>query len=125
MAEKKFKILFIEDEPDQITMISMRLQKNGYEVIASSDGESGLKKAAEERPDLILLDVLMPGIDGLEVCRRLRAEPVTRGIPVITTTAAGVDNIEHLCRVAGADDCLRKPYASADLLMKIERLLKK
>ncbi len=125
MNEKKIKILFIEDEPDQITMISLRLKKNGYEVIAAQDGEEGLKKAVEANPDLILLDVLMPGIDGLEVCRRLKKDPRTLHIPVINTTAAGMDDIEHACRMAGADDCLRKPYASEDLLLKLERLLKK
>jgi CheY-like chemotaxis protein len=124
MGAKK-KILFIEDEPDQILMISLRLEKSGYEVISSMDGREGLKKAAAEKPDLILLDVIMPGMDGLEVCRRLKANPATRHIPVIATTAAGMDDVEHECRKAGAEDCLRKPYDSADLLLKIKRLLEK
>lgn len=124
MGAKK-KILFIEDEPDQILMISLRFEKSGYEVISSMDGLEGLKKAAAEKPDLILLDVIMPGIDGLEVCRRLRKNPATKHIPVITTTAAGMDDVEHECRTAGADDCVRKPYDSADLLLKIKRLLEK
>jgi two-component system cell cycle response regulator len=122
---KKKKILFIEDEPDQIAMVSLRLEKNGYIAIASMDGEKGLKKAAEEKPDLILLDIIMPGMDGFEVARRLRANPVTKHIPIITTTAAGMDDVEHQCRLAGADDCVRKPYDSLDLLTKIERLLEK
>lgn len=125
MGSKKRKILFIEDEPDQIMMVSLRLEKSGYEVISSRDGEQGLKMAAEERPDLILLDVIMPGMDGFEVARRLRKDPSTRHIPIISTTAAGMDDVEHSCLAAGVDDCVRKPYDSADLLLKIRRLLEK
>lgn len=124
MASSK-KILFIEDEPDQIMMISLRLKKNGYTVISALDGDEGLKKAVREKPDLILADVIMPGIDGFEVCRRLRADPATAHIPIISTTAAGADDIEYQCRQAGADDCVRKPYASSDLLAKIQALLGK
>ncbi len=125
MSEKKKRILFIEDEPDQIVMISLRLEKNGYEVISAMDGEKGLQLAVKEKPDLALVDVIMPGIDGFEVCRRLRKDPATKHIPIISTTAAGMDDVEHRCITAGADDCVRKPYDSADLLMKIHRLLEK
>jgi len=124
MSEKK-KILFIEDEPDQVMMVSMRLKKNNYEVISATEGQEGLEKVATEKPDLILVDILMPGMDGFEVCRRLREDPVTKNIPVIATTAAGMDDIEYQCRAAGADDCIRKPYDSADLLTKIKRLLER
>jgi CheY-like chemotaxis protein len=126
MAEQqKKKILFIEDEPDQIVMIALRLEKNNYEVISSMDGEEGVAMAIKEKPDLILADVIMPGIDGFEVCRRLRKNPVTKHIPIISTTAAGIDDVEHQCLAAGADDCVRKPYDSADLLTKIRRLLER
>ena len=125
MSEKKKKILFIEDEPDQIMMISLRLEKSGFAVISSMDGEQGLKMAVAEKPDLILLDVIMPGMDGFEVARRLRNDPATKHIPIISTTAAGMDDVEHSCLMAGADDCVRKPYDSADLLAKIKRLLEK
>ena len=124
MPAEKRKILFVDDEPDQVMMVSLRLQKSGYAVVSAVDGEEGLKKAREEKPALILLDVLMPGLDGFEVCRRLRKDPVTKSIPIIATTAAGVDDIESQCRAAGADDCVRKPYDSADLLKKICQLLK-
>ncbi len=125
MGEKKKKILFIEDEPDQIMMISLRLERNGYEVVSSMSGEGGLKMAVGEKPDLILLDVIMPGMDGFEVCRRLRKDPVTKHIPIISTTAAGMDDVENQCLTAGADDCIRKPYDPTDLLIKIHRLLEK
>ncbi|MFA5167501.1 MAG: response regulator [Candidatus Omnitrophota bacterium] len=125
MGAKGKKILFIEDEPDQVMMISLRLEKNGYEVISSMDGEEGFKMAIREKPSLILVDVVMPGIDGFEVCRRLRKDPATKHIPIISTTAAGMDDVERQCITAGADDCVRKPYDSADLLRKIHRLLEK
>ena len=125
MSEKKKKILFIEDEPDQIMMVSLRLKKSGYEPISSSNGEEGLQKAVTEKPDLILVDVLMPGMDGFEVCRRLRKNPATKRIPIISTTAAGMDDVEHQCIAAGADACVRKPYDSEDLLAKIRYLLDK
>jgi two-component system cell cycle response regulator len=124
MSGKK-KILFIEDEPDQIMMISMRLKKNDYDVVSATDGKTGLERAATEKPDLILVDILMPGIDGFEVCRRLRKNSAIKHIPVIATTAAGMDDVEQQCLTAGADDCVRKPYDSADLLAKIKRLLEK
>jgi len=124
MGSKK-KILFIEDEPDQIMMISLRLKKSGYDVISAMDGEEGLRKASAEKPDLILADIIMPGIDGFEVCRRLRADPATSHIPIISTTAAGADDIDSQCRQAGADECVRKPYDSLDLLAKIQLLLEK
>ena len=123
MRSKKRKILFIEDEPDQIMMISLRLEKNDYEVISSMDGEEGLRRAVLEKPDLILVDVIMPGMDGFEVCRRLRRDLATKHIPIISTTAAGIDDVEQQCLAAGADDCVRKPYDSSDLLAKIRHLL--
>ncbi len=125
MEVKKKKILFIEDEPDQRMIIRFRLEKSGYSVMMAEDGEEGLKKAAMEKPDLILLDIIMPGIDGLEVCRRLRKNPKTASIPVITTTAAGIDDLEQQCLSAGADDCVRKPYEAEDLLAKVKKFLKK
>ena len=75
-------------------MIRLRLERNGFAVITACDGEIGLEKAAKEKPDLILLDVIMPGMNGLEVCRKLRADPATKKVPVIMTTAAGIDDSE-------------------------------
>ncbi|HOW58433.1 MAG TPA: response regulator [Candidatus Omnitrophota bacterium] len=123
MTLPKKKILFIEDEPDQILMIRLRLEKNDFMVVSAEDGLEGIKKAKEEKPDLILLDVIMPGMNGLEVCRKLRSDPLTKKIPVITTTAAGIDDLEHECLAAGADACVRKPYDSVDLISKVTSLL--
>ena len=125
MHAPKKKILFIEDEPDQVTIVRMRVEMNGMDFVAAHDGKEGLKKAVTEKPDLILLDIIMPGIDGLEVCRRLRKDPKTASIPVIATTAAGIEDLERRCYEAGVDDCVRKPYEAADLLKKIGHLLAK
>jgi len=118
------KILFIEDEPDQIAMVGMRLEAVGYEMLSASDGKEGLKKVSEEKPDLILLDMIMPKMDGLEVCRRLKETPDTAGIPVIVITATGEKDAEKRCRDCGAEDFVKKPYESKNLVAKIEALLK-
>ncbi|MDD5218610.1 MAG: response regulator [Candidatus Omnitrophica bacterium] len=118
------KVLFIEDEPDQVAVVQARLKKNGYEVITALDGEEGLIKARQEKPDLILLDVIMPKMDGREVCRRLKSNPATQASPVIAITAAGNSGIEHECIAAGASECVRKPYESAELLARMEEILK-
>jgi len=120
----KRKILFIEDETTQIMMVQTRLEASGYEVISALDGEEGLKKVHEENPDLILLDLIIPKIDGLEVCRRLKGSVDTNNIPVIVITASGTRDVEGMCHAVGADDVVRKPYDSTDLLSKIKALLR-
>lgn len=119
------KILLIEDEMDQITVVSLRLKANGFKVIFAMDGEEGLKKATEEKLDLILLDLIIPKIDGFEVSRRLKADELTKNIPIIAITAAGIKNIEQRCRVAGMDDFIAKPYNSTELVSKIKNFLGK
>jgi len=115
----KAKILIIEDEPDQILMMKMRLEANSYEVFQALDGEEGLEKARKIKPDLIILDLILPKIDGNEVCRRLKEDPLTNKIPVIIITAYGLSSLKEQCFAHGADDCMKKPYISGDLLKKI------
>jgi CheY-like chemotaxis protein len=121
----KERILIIEDELDQILMMKMRLEANGYEVFKALDGEDGLEKAREVKPDLIILDLILPKIDGNEVCRRLKENPETKKIPVIIITAYGLSNLKEQCFAHGADDCMRKPYISEELLAKIKSNLAK
>ena len=118
------KILFIEDEPDQIMVIKTRLEASGYEVITANDGATGLQLAKEEHPDLVLLDIVMPGMDGIEVCSRLRASEKTRDIPVIAITASGEKSMEDRCITAGCNYVVKKPYDSKRLLEIIGGLLK-
>lgn len=119
----KKRILFIEDEPDQVMMVTMRLEANNWEVMSAMDGEEGLKKVKEKKPDLILLDLVMPKLDGAQVCRRLKEDPTTKKIPIIVMTASGVKNLEKKCLALGAEDIIRKPYDSLDLVAKVKALL--
>ncbi len=118
------KILFIEDEADQIAVVRMRLETSGFDFIFAMDGQEGLKKAREEKPDLILLDIIMPKLDGYQVCAYLKDDSQTKDIPVIMISASGEKNIEQRCRSCGADDIASKPYESKELLAKIKALLK-
>lgn len=118
------KILIIEDEADQVMMLQERLEASGYKMMSAMDGETGLKKAIEEKPDLILLDVIMPVINGYDVCKRLKANIKTKSIPIVILTASGEEELENKCLDAGAEYCLFKPYDSQFLLKKIKDILK-
>ena len=118
------KILIIEDEAELVKLIDLRLKASNFDVIAAYDGEEGLKKAKDEKPDLILLDIIMPKIDGLVVCRRLKDDPETSKIPVIIITASGGKNLQQRSRDAGADDLVIKPFEAEDLLLKISNFVK-
>ena len=120
---KKNKILLIEDEPDQIEMIKMRLEANGFVVIFAQDGSDGLKKAAEEKPDLIILDIIMPYMDGFQVCKALQQEESTKSIPILILTASGRKDVEDKCIDCGARCVLKKPYDSKELIFKINSLI--
>ncbi len=117
------KILFIEDEPDQVMVIRTRLEANGYEVITANDGLTGLQIAEDKTPDLILLDIVMPGMDGIEVCKRLKAGAKTKHIPIIAVTASGEKDLEERCIQAGCQNVVRKPYESQKLLENIKKCL--
>ena len=117
------KILFIEDELDQVMLITERLKSNGFEVVSAADGEKGLQKALEELPDLILLDIVMPLKNGLEVASELKNNSKTRGIPIIILTASDMSSLDERCRDCGADFVMRKPYNSNELINKINELL--
>ena len=120
----KKKILVVDDEPDAVGLLSIRLKSNGYDVISALDGKSCLKKAVEEKPDLIILDILMPKINGFEVCKRLKERDETKDIPVIMLTAKDSDTDKVIGRVIGANYYIAKPFDSEVLLVKIKELLK-
>jgi len=121
----KKKILLVEDEPYQVMMVKFRLEANNFDFISAGDGEEGLKKAYEEKPDLILLDLFMPKIDGYEACRLLRRNPKTKNIPIILFTASAGQDIKEKYTDYGANDYIIKPFDSADLVAKIKTWLKK
>jgi CheY-like chemotaxis protein len=117
------KILLVEDNKTNRDMLSRRLLKRGYEVAIAVDGESGLALAGSEAPDLILMDMSLPILDGWEATRRLKAAPATKHIPVIALTAHAMSSDRDEALRAGCDDYDTKPIELARLLEKIEALL--
>ena len=120
MAEK---ILIIDDDVDTLRLVGLMLQRQGYEIVAASNGSQGLAKALEEHPDLILLDVMMPDLDGYEVTRRLRKNPVTVAIPIMMFTAKTQLDDKVAGFEVGADDYLTKPTHPTELQSHIKALL--
>lgn len=118
-------ILVVEDEEDILDLISYNLKQAGFSVIAVESGEEALEVASEEKFSLVLLDLMLPGIDGLEVCRLLRAKPETKNIPVLMLTARTeeVDRIVGL--ELGADDYLTKPFSPRELVLRVRAILRR
>ena len=121
----KKKILVVDDETDTLQMITVRLEKSGYTVVSAVDGEECLEKAAGEKPDLILLDVLLPHLSGFMTCKRLKENAETKEIPIIMVTALFGNFIRKKGLEVGAKYLISKPYDPKDLLWEIEDVLKK
>lgn len=119
------RVLIVEDDEMNRDMLSRRLVRRGYEVIMAVDGEEGVRKAKKERPDVILMDMSLPQIDGWEATRRIKSSPETRSIPVIALTAHAMAEDEKKAMAAGCDDFDTKPVELSRLLGKIELLLSK
>lgn len=117
------KILVIDDEPELVKAITIRLKASGYEVIPAPDGQEGVDKAQEFRPDLILLDIIMPKIDGYEVCKTLKTNPKTKNIPIVIFTASGQRDLEKRCMAVGADAVIKKPFETTELLELVNKFL--
>ncbi|MBX3459921.1 MAG: response regulator [Planctomycetes bacterium] len=122
---KTHSILIIEDEPDIIEVLKYNLEKNHYKVATANTGEEGLQTARETLPDLVLLDLMLPGIDGLEVCRRLREDPRTRDLLVIMLTAKGTEADVVVGLTLGADDYIVKPFSTSELMARIKAVLRR
>jgi len=122
---KDQKIIFIEDESDLREVIEHNLIREGYQVYSSSDGENGLQLIREKSPDLILLDLMLPGLDGLDVCRALKADAITRAIPIIMVTAKGEESDIVLGLGIGADDYVTKPFSTKELIARIKAVLRR
>jgi CheY-like chemotaxis protein/MinD-like ATPase involved in chromosome partitioning or flagellar assembly len=117
------KILIIDDDVDTLRLVGLMLQRQGYQVVAASNGSQGLTKAMEDRPDLILLDVMMPDMDGYEVTRRLRKDPATATIPILMFTAKTQLDDKVTGFEVGADDYLTKPTHPTELQAHVKALL--
>lgn len=116
-------VLVADDDPDILTLVGFRLERAGYEVLPARDGEEALALALERQPDLAILDVMMPKLDGYEVTQRLRDDPATSGMPVILLTARVQE--EDITRgfEAGADDYIKKPFSPQELRARVQAIL--
>jgi two-component system alkaline phosphatase synthesis response regulator PhoP len=119
------KILVVEDDPGALRLISYTLQAEGYEVITATNGLQGLRKAQNDKPDLVVLDVMLPGIDGFEICHRLRADPGTARLPIMMLSAKARETDKATGLNVGADDYLTKPADPSDIVSHIKALLVK
>jgi two-component system, OmpR family, phosphate regulon response regulator PhoB len=118
-------ILVIDDEPELVKLLDYNLSKAGYLVLSARDGESGLAAARKHAPDAIILDVMMPGLDGWEVCKRLRQDPSTSALPVLMLTAKADEGDRVLGLELGADDYVSKPFGVRELLARVKALLRR
>ena len=121
----KKKILIVDDEADLVEMLTLRLEANDYEVAAAYDGQDGLDQARRLKPDLIILDLMLPKLDGYKVCRMLKFDEKYKQIPIILFTARAQEADVNLGKEVGADAYLAKPFEPKILLDKIVELLKK
>ena len=121
----KGTILVIDDERDLIDLVRYNLEKEGFEVIAATDGQSGLEVASKHAPDLVVLDLMMPGFDGLQVCQRLRADPRTARMPVIMLTAKATEADRIVGLELGADDYITKPFSPQEVVARVKAVLRR
>ncbi len=118
-------ILAVEDDPDILELIRYNLEREGYRVECVKSGEKGLKAAGDSVPDLVLLDIMLPGMDGLEMCRRLKSRPETAGIPIVMLTAKNEDIDIVTGLELGADDYIAKPFSPRVLIARIRAVLRR
>lgn len=121
----KNKILLVDDEPDIVETAAFMLRARNYSVSTALGGSEGIEKAEKEDPDLILLDIMMPGVDGYEVCTKLKAGKSTKNIPIIMLTAKGESEAVLKSHTVGADDYVVKPFSLPTLLGKLNKFLGK
>ncbi|NQV61241.1 MAG: phosphate regulon transcriptional regulator PhoB [Alphaproteobacteria bacterium] len=118
-------IYIVEDEPTQVAVLSYNLEKAGYQIVVADDGERALQLVEEIAPDLIILDWMLPQVSGIEICRRLRARPETRRVPIIMLTARGEEGDRVRGLETGADDYVVKPYSPAEMVARVGALLRR
>jgi len=117
------KILVVDDEPDVLKSVVFRLQKKGYQVLTATDGQAAMDLVQSDRPDLILLDLQLPVLDGYAVCRLIKRDKSLKGIPVILFTASSGASVAEEIEAAQANDCIVKPFEPEELFTKIEEHL--
>ena len=122
MADKQ-RILLVDDEPSIVKMVGKRLEVEGFEVVIAMDGEEGLNKARTEHPDLIVLDLMLPKLNGYEICTLLKQDPRYQKIPVVLFTAKAQEKDEKIGMECGANAYVRKPFRAQELLDTIRSLI--
>jgi len=123
MAMSKGKILVVDDEVYIVHILDFSLRMEGYEVITALDGEQALERVKSDHPDLIVLDIMMPKLDGYDACRKLRADPQTADVPIILLSAKGRNVDQRMGYDAGATDYITKPFSPRKLVEKINPIL--
>jgi two-component system alkaline phosphatase synthesis response regulator PhoP len=121
----KEKILVVEDEEDILELLTFNLQKEGYQVTGKGTGEDGLRAAGKEQPDLVILDLMLPGVDGLDVCRRLKNDHKTAHIPIVMLTAKSEESDIVTGLELGADDYVTKPFSPRVLIARVRSVLRR
>ncbi|UJS16597.1 MAG: response regulator [Candidatus Jettenia sp.] len=121
----KEKILIVDDEQDLVKLIRYHLEKDGYKVLSASNGEDALFMARRERPELVVLDLMLPGIDGLEVCKKLKTTPELTTIAIVMLTAKGEESDITVGLKLGADDYITKPFSPKELIARIQAVLRR
>jgi two-component system phosphate regulon response regulator PhoB len=121
----KARILVVEDEPDAAELVAFNLRQAGFEVIPAADGEEALKKARADAPDLLVLDLMLPEMSGLEVCRILKGDPRTAALPIVMLTAKAAEIDRVLGLELGADDYVTKPFSPRELVLRVKKLLER
>ena len=126
MAEEKKRVVCIEDEPEMVDLVKLILGRKGFELIGAMGGREGLEKIKSVKPDLVLLDLMMPDMDGWEVYQQMKADPEMQHIPVIVVTAKAqsIDKVLGL-HIAKVDDYVTKPFGPQELLQSVEKVLSK
>jgi DNA-binding response OmpR family regulator len=119
------KILVVDDEPEAVELVEFNLKQAGFTVVAASDGAEALKKARTLLPSLIVLDLMLPEVDGLEVCKMLRRDPATAAIPIVMLTAKAAEIDRVLGLELGADDYVTKPFSPRELVLRVKNILER
>ncbi len=119
----KPKILVVDDEPEAVELVEFNLKQAGFDVMTAEDGAEALKKARASLPSLVVLDLMMPEMDGLEVCKMLRRDPATAALPIIMLTAKAAEIDRILGLELGADDYITKPFSPRELVLRIRKIL--
>jgi two-component system phosphate regulon response regulator PhoB len=121
----KAKILVVDDDPDIRRLVQYNLEKEGYQAITASDGEQALRLVASEMPQLVILDLMLPDMDGLEFCRKMKQDEPTSGIPIIMLTAKGEEVDRVVGFELGAEDYITKPFSPRELVLRVKAILKR